>query len=354
MTDTTSEVILGVDTHSDTHTAVVIDDLGRALGTLQVPTTSAGHRRLVAWARQLGDLRRAGIEGTGAYGAGLCAVLDAEGIEVLEVDRPNRQRRRRHGKSDPTDAEAAARAVLAGEATSIPKTKAGIVESIRALRVARAGAIKARTQAANQLAALVLTSPEALRAELRALSTKRQIARAAAFRPSTGTDPHAATKRALRHVARRYQHLTEEITELDCDLGHLVALAAPRTLARPGVGVDVAGQLLVTAGENIDRIHSEAALAALCGASPVPASSGKVTRHRLNRGGDRQANNALWRVAFIRMRIHNETRDYAQRSTARGKTRKDTIRSLKRYIARELYPLLVADLNDAHGLALTK
>jgi transposase len=354
MADTSLEVILGVDTHSDTHTAVVIDQVGRVQGTLEIPATPAGHRHLLAWVRELGVLRRAGVEGTGAYGAGLCAALDAEGIEVLEVDRPNRQRRRKHGKSDPTDAEAAARAVLAGDATSIPKTKGGIVESIRVLRVARSGAIKARTQAANQLTALVLTSPDELRSELRPLTTKGQVARAAAFRPSKGTDPHAATKRALRHVARRYQQLTAEIAELDADLEQLVTLAAPRTLARPGVGVDTAGQLLVTAGENINRIRSEAAFAALCGASPVPASSGKVTRHRLNRGGDRQANNALWRVAFIRMRIHEPTRTYTDHNRARGKTRKDTLRCLKRYIARELHPLLTADLRDAQTLALTK
>jgi transposase len=349
MTEQPAEVILGVDTHADTHTAVVINHLGQVQGTLVVPTTTPGYRQLVCWARRFGDLRRAGVEGTGAYGAGLSTVLAAEGVEVLEIDRPNRQRRRKHGKSDPTDAEAAARAVLAADATAIPKTKAGIVESIRVLRVARAGAVKARTQAANQLSALIVTAPETLRTDLRSLTTKQRITRAAAYRPTASADPQAATKRALRHVARRYQTLNNEINDLDQDLAVLVRAAAPRTLTCHGVGIQVAGQLLVTAGDNIERLHSEAALAALCGASPVPASSGKVTRHRLNRGGDRQANNALWRIAFNRMTTHTETRDYAARRTNEGKTRRETIRCLKRYIARELYPLLIADLNDTHN-----
>ena len=353
MTEQQAEVILGVDTHADTHTAVVINHLGQVQGTLVVTTTVVGYQRLVGWARSFGELRRAGVEGTGAYGAGLSTVLVAEGVEVLEVDRPNRQRRRKHGKSDPTDAEAAARAVLAGDATAIPKTKAGIVESIRALRVARSGAVKARTQAANQLGALILTAPDTLRAELRSLTIKQRVLRAASFRPATSADPDQATKRALRHVARRYQVLSDEISDLDDDLAVLVRAAAPRTLTCHGVGINVAAQLLVTAGDNIERLHSEAALAALCGASPVQASSGKITRHRLNRGGDRQANNALWRIAFNRMTTDPRTRAYATQRTDTGKTRRETIRCLKRYIARELYPLLLADLQDAHNLTLT-
>ena len=350
MADAALEVILGLDTHAETHTAVVIDGLGRVLGTTVIETTPRAYRRLLRWARRFGPLGRAGVEGTGTYGAGVARFLADQGVDVIEVDRPNRQRRRKRGKSDPTDAEAAARAVLAGDATATPKSRIGVVESIRVLRVARNSAVKARTQAGNQLKDLILTAPEALRAELRPLNTRQRAARAARFRPEPGADPTAATKRAMRHIARRWQLLTEEIRDLDRDLAALVTAAAPRTLARPGVGIEVAGQLLVTAGDNVDRLRSESSLAALCGASPVQASSGKVTRHRLNRGGDRQANNALWIVAFHRVHRDPATQAYAQRRTSEGKTDRDTLRCLKRYIARELYPLLVADLRDAANL----
>jgi transposase len=350
MADQPLEVILGIDTHADTHTAVVINQLGQVQGTCSIDTTVRGYRSVFRWASGFGPLRRAGVEGTGTYGAGIARFLTDVGVEVIEVDRPNRQRRRKRGKSDPTDAEAAARAVLAGDATATPKARVGIVESIRVLRLARRGAVKARTQAGNQLKDLVLTAPEALRAELRPLKTKQRAARAACFRPDVTADTAAATKRAMRHVARRYISLSDEIRELDRDLAALVRAAAPSLLARPGVGIEVAGQLLVTAGDNVDRLRSEASLAALCGASPVEASSGKVTKHRLNRGGDRHANNALWTVAFNRLRYHNDTRAYAQRRTEQGKSDRDILRCLKRYIARELFPLLVADLNNARRL----
>jgi transposase len=329
---------------------VVIDQLGRVQGTLTVDTTPAGYCTLVEWARRFGDLSRAGVEGTGAYGAGIARQLAAAGVTVIEIDRPDRRRRRRRGKSDPTDAEAAARAVLAGDATGVPKARIGIVESIRVLRVARRGALKARTQAGNQLKDLVLTAPEPLRTALRPLKTRDRAAHAAQFNIDHAHDPMAATRRALRHVARRYLALTDELRELDRDLTALVHMAAPRLLARPGVGIDVAGQLVVTVGDNIDRLRSEAAFAALCGASPVEASSGKITRHRLNRGGDRHANNALWTVAFNRLHHHPHTRTYAERRTNEGKTTRDILRCLKRYLAREFFPLLLADLHDARRL----
>jgi transposase len=350
MADETLEVILGVDTHADTHTAVVIDQLGRVLGTVTIDTTPVGYASVVEWARRFGALRWAGVEGTGAYGAGIARHLTDAGVTVIEVDRPDRRRRRRRGKSDPTDAEAAARAVLAGDATGAPKARIGIVESIRVLRVARRGAMKARTQAGNQLKDLVLTAPEPLRAELRPLKTRARAHRAAQCTADSGPDPIAATRRALRHVAHRYQALTDEIRDLDRDLKVLIRQAAPRLLARPGVGVDVAGQLLVTAGDNAERLRSEAAFAALCGASPVEASSGKTTRHRLNRGGDRHANNALWVVAFNRLHHHPDTRTYAERRTKEGKTTREILRCLKRYLAREFYPLLLADLHQAQAL----
>jgi transposase len=350
MTEPARTVILGVDTHEDFHVSVVIDTLGRVQATTTTPATRAGDKSLVRWARTHGEIQAAGIEGTGSYGATLARYADEVGIEVFEVNRPNRQHRRRHGKSDATDAEAAARAVLSGEATAIPKARTGIVESIRVLRVARSSALKARTQATNQLRDLILTAPVALREELRPLTTRQRVDRCAHLRPATTSDPDAATRRALRSLARRHVALTVEINELTRDLDQLLAAAAPNLIAQHGVGTDVAAKLLVAAGDNPDRISNEAAFAALCGASPVPASSGKTTRHRLNRGGDRQANNALWTVAMVRLSHHPDTRAYADRRTKEGLSRRDITRCLKRYIARQLYPLLIADLQHANSL----
>jgi len=253
MADQPTEVILGVDTHADIHVAALLDHLGRLQGRLTIAATRAGSQQLLGWARAHGRLLRAGVEGTGTYGAGLTRHLTQAGVQVIEVDRPNRQRRRRRGKSDPTDAEAAARAVLAGEATATPKTRSGVVESIRVLRVARTGAVKARTQAANQLRDLLVTAPEELRAELYPLPTARRVAALTAQHPGHGADPHTATRRALWHLARRYQSLTAELDALNDDLAALTRQAAPRLLARYGVGVETAGKLLVTAGDNPDR-----------------------------------------------------------------------------------------------------
>jgi transposase len=354
MAEPSLQVILGVDTHAEVHVAALLDHLGRLQGTLTIPATQAGSQQLLEWAGRHGQLTHAGVEGTGTYGAGLTRFLTQAGVKVIEVDRPNRQRRRRRGKSDPTDAEAAARAVLAGEATATPKTRSGIVEAIRVLRVARAGAIKARTQAANQLRDLLVTAPEELRAQLYPLSTAKRVAHLVAQQPPSGADPASATRRALCHLARRHRALTAELQALNTDLAALTCQAAPRLLARYGVGVQTAGQLLVTAGDNPDRFHSDAALAALCGASPVAASSGKTVRHRLNRGGDRQANNALWVIALTRLRDDPCTRAYAERRTTQGKTPKDVLRCVKRYLARELLPLLKADLHQANGSPLAE
>lgn len=337
-------VILGVDTHDQAHVGVLIDAVGRRLGTLEVAATPQGYRQLVAWCQSHGALQQAGVEGTGSYGAALARCLAGTGVQVIEVNRPNRQRRRARGKSDPADAEAAARAVLAGDATAIPKARDGVVESLRVLQVARASAVKARTQVANQLKAVVLTAPAALPHDLRRLSTPERAARCAALRPGMGAEPLAATKRALRHLARRWQYLDRAIDELDVDLAALTQQAAPRLLAEPGIGPASAAKLLIAAGDNPERLHSDAALAALCGASPIEASSGKVIRHRLNRGGNRQANNALWTIATNRLRHHPETRAYAERRTREGRSRKEIVRCLMRHLARRLYPLLLTDL----------
>lgn len=342
--DPRGEVVLGVDTHADQHTAAAVDGLGRILGVIEIPTTAAGYRQLVTWARRWGRFERAGVEGCGAYGAGLTRHLRDIGITVIEVDRPNRQHRRRRGKSDPADAEAAARAVLAGDATGVPKDSTGIVETVRVLHLCRRSAVKARTQAANQIKDLVLTAPEPVRAQLRDKKTPQRVRLAAAWRPGQVVDPTSATRRALRDLARRWLTLTEEIDALEADLGRLLATLTPTLLAEHGVGIDVAAKLVIAAGENPDRLATEAAFAALCGTSPVDASSGKQTAHRLNKGGNRQANNALHTVAIHRWRTCPETRAYIQKRRSEGKTDRHIRRCLKRALARRFHQILIHDL----------
>ena len=337
------EVTGGVDTHKDTHTAAVVDAHGRVLGHREFPTSTAGYRALLGWLRSHGELVKVGIEGTGAYGAGLARYLQAAGVALVEVDRPDRTARRHHGKSDPVDAQAAARAAQAGRATGVPKDRAGGVEALRALRVARRGAVAARARAQTQMTSLIVTAPDPLRAQLRGLSARQLVARCAARRPdrAAAADPGTATVLALRALARRHQHLSAEITELDALIAPLVTALNPTLLTLAGVGPDVAGQLLVTAGDNPHRLRSDAAFAMLCGAAPLPASSGRTQRHRLNRGGDRHANAALYRIVLCRLRWDPHARAYAHRRTTEGMSRKEIIRCLKRYVAREVYTALL-------------
>ncbi|WP_432873078.1 IS110 family transposase [Microbispora rosea] len=337
-----TDVAGGVDTHQDTHTAAVIDMVGRVLGSEQFPATAAGYRALLSWMQGFGHLVRVGVEGTGVYGAGLARLLRKRNICVVEVDRPDRKARRFHGKSDPIDAIAAAKTALAGQRTGTPKQRDGRIEALRNLRVARRSAIDQRADVQRQIKALLVTAPEDLRERLRGLPATKLIAACAGLCP----DPHAAAapataaQIALRSLARRHQQLSAEIADLDELLQPLVAAINPRLVAAHGVGTDVAGQLLVTAGENHDRLRSEAAFAMLCGAAPIPASSGKTTRHRLNRGGDRQANAALYRVVLCRLRWDPRTRAYMERRTKQGLSKKEIIRCLKRYVARELYRII--------------
>jgi transposase len=336
-----SEVILGIDTHLEVHVAVALDGLGRRLGELNVATTVKGYQNLLRWANGFGPVCCAGVEGTGSYGAGLARYLKAAGVSVMEVERPKRRHLRRNGKSDPIDAEAAARAVLADDTAGESKSADGQVEMIRILRSVRQSAVKARTQAANQLQALLVTAPEDLRHRLRELSTKNLLDTCARLRLGVGpNDVQSATKFALRSVARRYQQLSEEIAQLDERLDRLVADAAPELTARPGIGTDHAATLLTVAGDNPQRLKSEASFASLCGVSPIEASSGKVVRHRLNRGGDRDANRCLHLICVVRMRHDERTREYVARRTAEGKSKREIMRCLKRYIAREIYRLL--------------
>lgn len=335
-------IVAGIDTHGDSHTAAVIDTTGRLLGSAQFPANRSGYAALLSWACAFGVLVIAGIEGTGAHGAGLARHLRAAGVELREVDRPDRKSRRFAGKSDPLDAEAAARAALAGTRSGIPKDRAGKVEALRNLRIARRSAVTQRADCQRRMKAIIVTAPDALRERLRGLSDRELVEVCAAARPDTtrADEPEQASKIALRALARRHQSLTAEIAELDALIDPLVADINPRLLALNGVGADVAGQLLVTAGENPGRLRSEAAFAMLCGVAPIPASSGKTHRHRLNRGGDRHANAALYRIVLCRLRWDPRTRAYAARRTTEGLSTKDIIRCLKRLIAREIYTAL--------------
>jgi transposase len=346
MTDPTRTVIGGVDTHKDTHVAAALDGLGRLLGTEAFPTTTAGYRRLLAWLRRFGELEAVGVEGTGAWGAGLARFLTAADVEVVEVQRPNRQHRRRHGKSDPVDAISAARSVLSGEASGSPKTASGQVESIRLLQVARRSAMKARAQAANQIHAVVSTAPEPLRGGLTGLDPQRLIRHCARFRRSVVDDPTGAAKHTLMVLARRWEALEAEVDELDRHLERLTTECAPTLVALNGVGTQTASALLCATGDNADRLRSEASFAALCGASPLDASSGLQRRHRLNRGGDRQANAALYIIVISRLRWHPATQAYMARRLAEGKTRKEVIRCLKRYVARQIHRAILTDLGQ--------
>jgi transposase len=345
-------ITLGVDTHKDAHVAVALDGLGRRQGTLSIPTTPEGYKKLVDWASGFGPLEHAGVEGTGSFGAGLARFLKSRGIKVFEVIRPKRTQQYRSGKSDPIDAESAARSVLADTAIGEPKGADGEVEMIRTLRITRRSAVKARAQAANQLRALLLTAPEGLKSELCGLSTARVVEKASRLRPgATPSDVEEATKFALRSMARRYQHLSEEIGKLDEQLNRVVSQVAPELVAVEGIGTDTAASLLIAVGDNPERLKSEAAFAHLCGAAPIPASSGKTVRHRLNRHGNRDANRALYVIAVCRMSRDERTRTYVAKRTAEGKTKKEIIRCLKRYIAREIYRILASPSSHSTSIS---
>ncbi|MEV4283845.1 IS110 family transposase [Actinoplanes xinjiangensis] len=335
------EVVVGVDTHKDFHVAVALTAAGAMLDSERFPATADGYRRLLTWASQFGELRRAGVECTSSYGAGLTRYLLNEGVNVIEVGFGDKATRRRRGKSDVIDAEVAARAVLAGTAQAVAKTTDGPVEMIRLFKLAKKSALKARTQSINQLKAVLVNADPALRESLSGLGPKTLLRRCVAL-PSDQNphDPNTAAHYTLRVLARRIQALSEEVDDLNKQLTTVISAHWPHLLEQPGIGPDNAATLLITAGDNPERLHNESSFAALCGTSPVEASSGKSRRRRLNRGGDRQANAALYRIVLSRLRLHPPTRAYRDRRTAEGKTTREIMRCLKRYVAREIYGLL--------------
>ena len=334
------QVVIGVDTHQDEHVAVAIDQQGVRLGQRRSPATTWGYGDLEQWSRDLGEVSAFGVEGTGSYGAGLARFLTGRGHSVVEVNRPDRSTRFRKGKSDPTDAEMAARAVLAGVADATPKSGEGEVEMIRMLKSAKDSAVKARTQAANQMKALIVTAPTQLRETLDGLPTAALATQCAGFRPGRLDNPTIAAKYTLRSLARRYRQLSKEIQDLQAELARLIWTTAPALVGIFGVGPDSAACLLVAAGGNPERLHSEAAFASLCGVNPIPASSGKTNRHRLNRGGDRRTNAALYRIVLVRLRYDCRTKAYLHRRTGEGLSKSEIIRCLKRYVAREVFSII--------------
>ena len=342
-----AEIIIGIDTHKEAHAAVAINGLGARLGAMTLLVSSRGYHEMESWAQSLGPVRAFGIEGTGSYGAGLARFLQQRGHNVIEVNRPNRQIRHQHGKNDPLDAENAARAVLSGQARAAPKSGTSSVEMIRHLKVARDTAVKSRTQAMVTLKTIIVNAPAALRESLDGLTGKMTLIRhLAALRPGAMTSPTASAKATLRALARRWLMLDAEIKSHDADLDDLTTACAPTLKEAHGMSTGTAAEMLILVGDNPERIRSEAAFAKLCGACPIPASSGKTSRHRLNRGGHRQANAALYRVVIIRMRSHPPTLDYVRRRTAEGKGKMEIIRCLKRFVAREIFGYLCRARRD--------
>jgi transposase len=347
MTSNLRGVTGGVDTHGDVHVAVVLDSTtGRRFDTATFSTTTAGYLELHAWLCSFGELDQVGIESTASYGAGLCRFLRSQGVTVIEVNCPDRRVRRFNGKDDPTDAEAAARAVLAGTATAIPKSSDGPVEAIRALEITYHSASKDRTRAINQFKALLISAPAELREHLQQHSFHRQLQLARRFHDHHDDLVEQELRYTFKELARRIAFLNDQLARLEAHIKDIAADAAPALLGLHGVGPHVAAQLLAAAGDNPDRLRSEAAFAKLCGACPIPASSGKTTRHRLNPYGDRRANNALFTIVLVRMRHHRPTRTYVARRITEGKTRKDIMRCLKRFVAREVFHALTNPPDD--------
>ena len=335
-------VVGGVDTHKDLHVAAVVDERDRPLATASFATTRHGYRQMLAWMRSFGTLKRVGIESTGSYGAGLLRFMQQAGIEVLEVTAPDRNDRRRRGKNDNLDAESAAHAAFAGTRTVTPRTRDGMIEALRVLSACRKTAVAARRVALQMIQNTIVCAPDNVRELLRRLTRMQLIRTLAAWRPDlTGyRDVEAAYRISLKSLARRYLELHDEIADLDTMIGAIVDELAPELVARNSIGRNGAAQLLLTAGDNPERLRSEAGFAALCGVSPVPASSGKTVRHRLNRGGDRAANSALHIIAIGRLRTDARTKTYVAKRVAEGHSKLEAIRCIKRYIAREVFNLI--------------
>ena len=340
---THTAILIGVDTHKQTHVAVAINRLGARLADCSIAADGAGYAELVAWARALGTVEAFAIEGTGSYGAGLTSFVRRQAIRVVEVSHCDRRKRRKDGKNDTMDAESAARSVLAGIATAIPKAADGAAEMVRQIKIARDSAVKEKSAAIITRKTLLVNAPSELREALAPLTDRALLERCARLLPGAVVTPTASVKHAVRALANRWQALALEIREHDTVLDAITAAAVPTLRAAFGLGPDAASEMMIVAGDNPDRIRSESAFAKLCGVCPIPASSGVTNRHRLFRGGHRQANAALYRIVLVRMQWHQPTIDYVLRRTRQGLSKKDIMRCLKRYVAREVYAALLRD-----------
>lgn len=336
-------VVGGVDTHKDLHVAAVVDGQDRVLGTRSFSTTRQGYRQMLAWMRSFGDLQRVGVESTGSYGAGLLRYLQHAEVTVLEVTAPDKQDRRKRGKNDDLDAQNAAHAAFAGKRTVTPRSRDGMIEALRVLVVCRKTAVTARRIALQMIHNTIVAAPDGLRDQLRVMTRMQLVRTLAAWRPDLTAyrEVEAAYRISLKSLGRRYLELHDEIADLDAMIAAIVKDLAPNLIARNSISHVGGAQLLLTAGGNPDRMRSEASFAALCGVSPVPASSGKTVRHRLNRGGDRSANSALHIIAIGRLRTDQRTKEFVARRVAQGHSKLDAIRSLKRYLAREVFTLIM-------------
>jgi transposase len=336
-------VLVGVDTHKQLHVAVAINRLGARLGTLSARADRAGYAEMVAWARTFGPVEAFGIEGTGSYGVGLASFVRRQAIRVVEVNHCDRRKRRNLGKSDTIDADTAARSVLAGISTATPKSADGAAEMVRQIKIARDTAVKAKSTAIITLKTLIVNAPAEWREVLEPLTDRKLIDRCAALCPAELRSPSDSVQHALRALASRWLALATEIKGHDAALDAITQAAVPTLKEAFGIAADSAAEMMIVVGDNPARLKSEAAFAKLCGACPVPASTGVTNRHRLFRGGHRQANAALYRIVTVRMRWHQPTIDYALRRTAEGLSKKDIIRCLKRFVAREIYRAIMKD-----------
>ncbi len=352
LVDLAAKVIVGVDTHKHVHVAVAINLLGARVGNCSASADRAGYAELVDRAHTLGAVEAFGIEGTGSYGVGLASFVRRQAVRVVEVNHCDRRKRRNNGKSDTIDAETAARSVLAGIATAVPKTADGAAEMVRQIKIARDTAVKARSAAIITLKTLIVNAPGELREVLEPLTDRKLIDRCATLEPGDVVDPTASVKYSLRALAVRWLALSGEIAAHDDVLDPITMAAVPTLREAFGIGPDSAAEMMIVAGDNPQRIRSDAAFAKLCGACPIPASSGVTNRHRLFRGGHRQANAALYRIVIVRMRWHQPTMDYVTRRTAQGLSKKDVIRCLKRFVAREIYNGLITDHQARQPLTL--
>jgi transposase len=348
-------IVGGVDTHKDLHVATVVDEFDRVLASQCFATTRHGYKQMLTWMRSFGSLQRIGIEATGTYGAGLLRYMQNAGVEVLEVTTPDRRDRRQRGKSDDLDAQNAAHAAFAGKRTATPKSRDGMIEALRVLTACRKTAVAARRVALQMIQNTIVCAPDELRETLRKLTRMQLIRTLAAWRPDLANYRNvvSAYRITFKSLGRRYLELHDEIADLDTLIVSIVDELAPALLDRNSIGHGCAAQLLLTAGDNPQRLLSEASFAALCGVSPVPASSGKITRHRLNRGGDRAANSALHIIAIGRLRTEPRTKAYVAKRIAEGHSKLEAIRCLKRYIAREVFSLITQPRREVNQTLLS-